>query len=375
MLMFEACRTSHYRLIILSYFFVFVTLLYKAQIFVAISFLAFVFPVLFMGGRVANYRVPLLLLLTCIYLGVIVLSQTSLSVPVIRLDGSGLMSYSSSILAMQAEGFIKQTFTSLFVSVGNKGYLRAVTFVLMIIICTFGFFSVFYTVLLGHLKRYFKPVVWLFPLLVVTAYLVMSSCLALDDRHIGSAEELLHRPFVWAYFVLVVWCAGAGYHRLFGYALPANRQVTWLFLLFTLALAIVPISFGKGISTMKSWKIGYQELPVCQVETARFIRANSHANEVIQDSMSDPHFILSALSERKPYAIDTGGVRMPVGIKPRLNLLKQLKELNDGNEIESFMKEHAIRWYVVNPKGTVQWTEATMRRVAFECGGYRVYHF
>lgn len=375
MLMFEACRTSHYRLIILSYFFVLVTLLYKAQIFVAISFLVLVFPVLFMGGRVANYRTPLLLLLTCIYLGVIALSQASLSVPVMRLDGSGLMSYSSSILAMQTSGFIKQTFTALFVSLGNNGYLRAVSFGLMIIICTFGLFPVLYTLQFGYLKRFFKPSVWLFPLMVLTVYLVMASCLALDNRHIGTPDELLHRPFVWAYFVIVVWCAGAGYHRLFGDALPVSRQSKWYYVLLIIFLMIVPISYGKEISTMKIWGLGYQELPVCQVETARFIRANSYANEVVQDSMSDPHFILSALSERKPYVIDTGGVRMAVGIQPRINLLKQLKELKDGNEIESIMKEQAITWYVVNPTDHIQWDDAMISHIAFECGGYRLYHF
>jgi len=32
----------------------------------------------------------------------------------------------------------------------------------------------------------------------------MASSLALDDRHIGMPEELLHRPFVWAYFKVAV---------------------------------------------------------------------------------------------------------------------------------------------------------------------------
>jgi hypothetical protein len=374
MLMFEACRTTQYRLIILGYFFVFVTLLFKAQIFVAISFTALVFPVLFMGGRVANYRVPLLLLLTCIYLGVIALSQTSLSVPVMRLDGSGLTTYSSLILSFQTDGFIKQTFTSLFVSAGNNWYLRAGVFVLMMLICIFGFFPVLYAVLLRHLKRCFNPVVWLFPLMVLTVYLVMASCLALDDRHIGTPEELLHRPFVWAYFVLVVWCSGATYHRLFGDALPVSRQAKWSFVLFILFLAIVPISFGKGISTFKSWGLGYQELPVCQLEAARFIRENSHVDEVVQDAIND-NLVLFAFSERKSFAIDSGGVRLPVGIQSRLNSLKRLKELKDGNEVESFMKENAIRWYLTNPMDNVQWAEAMMSHVVFGCGGYRVYHF
>ena len=377
MLMLEACRTNQYRLIFLGYIFVFFTLLYKAQIFVAISFLAFVFPVLFMSGRVANYRIPLLLLFTGIYLGVVSLSQMSLSVPTMHLDGSDLTTYSTSIMGIQKGGFIKRTFTSLFLYAGNNGYLRAGTFILMLIISTFGVFPVLYAVLLGHLKRCFKPVVWLFPLIVVTIYLIMASGLALDDRHIGTPEELQHRPFVWAYFVLVVWSAGATYHRLFGDALPVSRQAKWSAALLILFLATVPIYFSKGIQTIKSWSPdfqGGQKLPVCQLEAARFIRANSQRREVVQDAMNE-NLILLALSERKLFAIDTGGVRAPVGIQPRLNSLKQLKELKDGNEVESFMKEHAIRWYVINPKDHVQWAEALAVRVAFECDGYRVYHF
>ena len=140
MLMLEACRTSQYRLVFLSYIFVVITLLYKAQIFVAISFLAFVFPVLFMSGRVAKYRIPLFVLFTGIYLGVVILSQTSLSVPVMRLDGSSLKAYSELIFDMQTDGFIKQIFTSLFFRSGNNGYLKLATFVLMLLVCTFGIF-------------------------------------------------------------------------------------------------------------------------------------------------------------------------------------------------------------------------------------------
>lgn len=84
---------------------------------------------------------------------------------------------------------------------------------------------------------------------------------------------------------------------------------------------------------------------------------------------------MSALSERKPFAIDSGGSRAPVDIRFCLDMLKQLKELKDGNKVDSFMQEHAIRWYVVNPKDHIQWAEAMIDRVAFECGGYRVYHF
>ena len=265
MLMMEGCRITSYRLIVWGYVFVFVTLLYKSQIFVAISFFAFIFPALFMKERIAKYRVFWLLLLTCIYFGIVTLSQTNPHVPIIRLDGTDLTSYSLSILNMQTEGFIKKTFTYFFIHSGNNWYLKAASFVLVLTICTFGVFLIIYILLLKHMKRYFKPDQWLFPLIVVTIYLVMGSCLALDTRHIGTPEELLHRPFVWAYFVLVVWCAGATYHRLFGDALPANRKVSCSLVLLIFSLVPFPFIYGKGIQTMEIWGVGYQFLPVCQV--------------------------------------------------------------------------------------------------------------
>ncbi|HTN94950.1 MAG TPA: hypothetical protein VMJ33_10240 [Gallionella sp.] len=386
MFMLEGCSTNRYRLILLGYFFALVTLLFKAHIFVAISFLAFVFPVLFMKGRTTQYRFFMLLALTCIYVGVAALSQMSLSVPILRLDGSGLETYASNILELQASGIIKNAFIFLFDSAGNNWHLEAGTFALMLVICTFGVFPVLYAVVLRHLKRRFEPMIWLFPMLVVAVYLIMATGLALNDRPIGTHSELLHRPFVWAYFVVVVWSAGAIYYRLFGDALPANKQIRWSLVLLALALEFVPVSYGKGVQTLTSyvpgtniyvsWGNAYQEVPACLVKIAGFIRKNAKADDVVQDSMNDPHFILSAFSERYPYAIAIDNqFRSAINVQPRLDSLQRLKEIKDSNEVESFMKEHAMRWYVVDPTDNVQWADAAKSHLLLTCGGYRAYQF
>ena len=49
---------------------------------------------------------------------------------------------------------------------------------------------------------------------VVFNYLVMAMGLALDTRGVGTRDELLNRPLVWAYFVLAAWTAGGAYHLL-----------------------------------------------------------------------------------------------------------------------------------------------------------------
>lgn len=373
MLLFEACRTNDCRMVFLGFFFVVVTLLFKAQIFVAISFLAMVFPTIFMGGRVVGFRIPLFLISTIVYFGVVALSQSFPSVPSMRLDGSGLTEYPLIILRGLPGNYI-QVLNTFFGCVENQWLLRAGAFALLITFYTFGFFSVAYVVLFGHLRRSLKPAVWLFPLLVVSVYLTMACGLAMDDRHVGADEELLHRPFVWAYFVIVVWCVGAAYHRMFGDAAPAQTQMRLMLVILFFAAAFVPICFGKNVQTIETWRCGHQVLPTSIVNVALFIWEKSNVDDIVQDSMNDRGFILSALTERKSYAVDVNH-RKPAGLQARLDSLLQLKETNDGEAVKRFMEEHAIKWYVVNPNDHVNWAGSLTSHAAFECGGFTVYRF
>lgn len=109
-LVLEGCRSVRLTLILCSYFFVLATLLFKAQIFVAISLLALVLPVFYMRGRWARFRAPILMALTCIYFGAAAISQLSMSVPTLRLDGSGLSAYTAAVLSLRDEGIIKNSF-------------------------------------------------------------------------------------------------------------------------------------------------------------------------------------------------------------------------------------------------------------------------
>ncbi|WNV05360.1 hypothetical protein RP726_02850 [Candidatus Methylospira mobilis] len=375
MLLLEACRTNQFRLICWGYAFVVVTLLYKAQIFVAISWLAFVFPALFIAGIARKYRLLLVLLLSAVFTGVIAASQSIPSVPTIKLDGSSLMPYSSFILSSMENGFIKHLFTSIFDSSENNVYLRAAAFILMLMICTFGAFSIIYAALVGQMKRCFTTAIWMFPLLVVAVYLVMACFLAFDGRGIGKPEELLHRHFVWAYFTLVIWCGAAVYRLIFGNAPPAGNQVKYILSMLVLFSAITPVSYGRGMQAMKNWGMNYPEFPACQVNAALYIRDHSAKDDVAQDSMNDHFLILSTLSGRQPFAVDAGGSRAPLGIQSRLRQLRQLSDLQYGGDAEFFMKTNAIKWYILNPGEHPRWASAMQQHAVFECEGYRVYHF
>jgi hypothetical protein len=200
LLMIEACRSRRVWLIVASYTFVLVTLIFKAQIFVAIAFPLLIFPALFFVGLVVWQRIALFAALTTVFVAVVSFSQHLPTVPILRLDGSSLVAFSQAILSMQSEGAVKTFFSSFLPLAGAHGLV----FALMLLFITFGIFPVVYICQLKRLRHEFEPIVWLFPMLIVGTFLVMAEGLAFDNRHFGSPDELLHRPFVWAYFVLVV---------------------------------------------------------------------------------------------------------------------------------------------------------------------------
>jgi hypothetical protein len=323
----------------------------------------------------ARFRLPALLAATVLYLAVIVACQTIAAVPTMRLDGSGLTVYSSAILGLQVDGNIRRFLAPLIDQSTGVWLGRAVAFALMLVLITFGAFSLLYFTLIQSLRRTFSTPVRVFPWLTLAVYLLMATSLALDDRKLGSPEELMHRPFAWAYFVIVIWCAGATYHRFFGDAAPSDKRVCRILALGVVVLMAVPVGFGRGVETLKTAGIGFQRLPACQVAVATFIHENSEAHEVFQDSSNDPQLILSALAERQPFAIDSGGVRTPSGMDSRLDSLRQLKTTSDRVEAAHFMKTHAIKWYVVEPSDRVQWSHDVASPPIFECGGYKVYGF
>lgn len=376
LLMIEACRSERLGLIFASYFFLLLTLLFKAQIFVAVVFVILIFPAIFFPRLATWLRVASVFVLASVFIGVVNFSQRSPSVPVLRLDGSSLPTFSQLILENQRNGLVKGIFSEALPFAASHGLLGLV-FGLMLLVVTFGIFPAVYGWQLKRLRQQFEPVVWSFPILIVGTFLVMAIGLALDDRRIGRPEELLHRPFVWAYFVIVVWAIASAYQLHFGDAPPAKGSaVKWTLPIVTMMMLIlIPGYFGHRIQTMPSWGLGYQELPSCLVKTAAFIKANSVASDIVQDTQNDPKFTLSALSEREPYAIDSGGVRVPQGIAARLQAVATVRTAATLDQALAMSKQLGIQWWVVGPDADVAWASGASQQAAFTCGRYRAFRF
>ncbi len=375
MLLLEGCRSGRYQLVAGAYGFVLLTLLHKAQIFFAIAYLALILPALFFRGLTTRRRVLSWLLLTAVFGAAMAAAQAFPGVPVMRLDGSGLLPYSRLVLNNQSAGMGQELFGALFTASAGHWPLRAAAFAVLLVIVTYGFHSLLYLVQVGRLRRDHEARVWTLPLLAGALYLLMAACLAEDDRRIGMPDELLHRPFLWAYFIMVLWAGAATYRHWWGKAPPPTAAARWSLAAAALALLFVPGHFGTGIQTFPGWGFGHHRLPAGLVQSATFIRAHSQPGELVQDSMAERGMILSALSERRPFASGTNGTREPAGLRARMEALEAAKNLRDPGQAAAFMRLHAIRWYLISPDDQVRWAEGAGLAPAFQSGGFRVYRF
>src|SRR5450830_1719920 len=166
MLMFEAYRTENFKAVAFAYLFLLITLTFKAHIFVAISFLAVVSPALIWRTSNNKYRIAFAVLLSGIYFLVVRLSQFSLSVPTLRLDGTGLSFYSTLAMGGQVDGVIHDIGVWALALAGEHWTLKAFVFSLFVIITTFGFVSFIYATCAYRLRKFHSRVVLLFPVAV-----------------------------------------------------------------------------------------------------------------------------------------------------------------------------------------------------------------
>ena len=252
----------------------------------------------------------------------------------------------------------------------------------MIVISTFGLWIVVYGLAFLCLMPKTSKRVLVFPLLVFLNYLVMALELAMDTRKVGTPEELLHRPFVWAYFVIVVWTSAGLYALLIGNRPPRSLSARVFTAMLVLASLAVPIAFAHNIQTMPAWNgFGSYKLinsvPSGLVAACLYIRKESGPQDLVQDSENDPKFVVTALAERQEFAVGNaaGGIRAPNGLGQRLDELTGFKNTADTEELKEFARNQRISWYILRPTSVVNWPASFLETSVFNSGGYRVYHF
>jgi len=379
MMMFDGCVKRKHSSILIAYILAGLTVFYKAQIFVANAFLILIYPCLFFAGVRTRWRVLTGVILATLFVAVVTLSQRVSFVPTLRLDGSSGGEYISQLLTDFDPGTVKSFFTRVMFGYGYTRLLRAVYAVGMLSLCTFGAWTLITPSVGLWMKRRAPAPILLFPALIVGNYLTMSLGLAMDPHGIGTKDEFLNRPLVWAFFSVVAWTAGAAYFLAFGDKLPKSGLSRGVLATFAFMALATPLVFSQNLQTFPvRGLVRFEEfngVPECLVGAATFVRSHSRSEEILQDSEEDFHFAVTGLSERQSFAIKNFFGVEGDRLRDRLNDLSSFKQMSTAADLKSFAARHNISWYILRPESQVMWPDQFRDNSAFTCGRYRVYHF
>jgi hypothetical protein len=237
------------------------------------------------------------------------------------------------------------------------------------------------------------PLVWLLALwrktwrtseaisIAAVAILLLMTFGLSTNAILGSPDELIHRPFVWTYWLVGSLTAG----RLFSMVTASRPQLpAWAVAIGVLVLFLVPACYGFGLQR-GGWSraSGYSRLHVDQglVDCAHYIRDQSTSNTLTQDSHLDeiPIPVLGALSERPSFAarprfwLWASKSFRESPYHEQLRKLQTLQQATNVPDLQRSVRETGIRWYVIHPGDPNIWPAEFRNHPIFESNGYQVY--
>jgi len=194
-----------------------------------------------------------------------------------------------------------------------------------------------------------------------------------------NAHEFIHRPFVWAYWMVGSLAAG----RLFSMLAPRSPQLwTRAVVVSAVVLTLVPVCYGLGLQGGKG-SVGNVRSNIHVdrglIDCARYIRNQRPADAIVQDSQLDKLLVVGGLTDRPSFAarVDEWTRQSKAfresGYREQLGKLQKLRQAANVSDLQQSVRETGIRWYVVHPDDPNVWPAEFRDQPAFESNGYRVY--
>lgn len=369
----EGIRGKRWLLLAISYLMTASCIIFKAHLFIAVCFVFAIYPIMFWQSIASKYRIALLVLITSLFIITIKISHYADFVPFISLDLSAASRYLTLVVAMIQKVYLRDLMQKV---IGANRWLDIFMGAPFLYYATFGLFGLAYPALAFHFRSKIRKDVLFFPFFAIAMYLIMSLGFAYDKNQMGTPEELLHRPFVWAYFVVCSWVAGAIYMWKFGNHVPSGRLFRCILIVGLAGLLTVPYFLGHKLQIGPMWgnNFSWVRVPAGLVHACLFLRDSSGKRDVFQDSQGDPTVICTGLSERREFLINPmTRTRKPPQFSERKAKIEKLEAFASKKEITDFAVSCGIRWYILQPDDTVQWPKDVLDHPAFEEGGYRIF--
>jgi hypothetical protein len=387
MFILNGCNVSRLGSILFGYAVLVISIVYKAHFFVANAFLLMIYPCVFFRGLRVRWRLLSAVVLVSLFCFVISLSQNVQRIPTVRLDGSTLTTYARFVMTTLEPRLLTSLYQKFLelcqtfpaekqVSMSFAFYAAGI-----LLLYTFGIWTAIYLLTWLLLRRRIAAAAALFPFLVIVNYIVMSLGLAMDSKEVARPEELLHRPFVWAYFVVAAWSAAGAYILLFGPGPPASKFARILATVIGISSIWTPLAWAHNFQTLpfptyRSYK-AMNPVPTGLVKACSYIRENSHPQDLVQDSENDPRLWVTGLTDRQDFAADfRPWKKIPLPeLDQRLRGLAGFKNMTNDTDVTEFARRNKISWYILRPESKVAWPSSVLNTPVFRAGDYRVYHF
>ena len=341
-----------------------------------------IYPCVFFRVLRMHSRIISAVVLSASFYVIVTLSQNMDSVPTLRLDGSALKTYTLEVLWHSDPGFFKSLYQHFLVE-KESAPVFCLYAAIMFLLSTFGIWTAICLFISFRCRVKIEAAALLFPFLVIINYLVISLGIAQDTKGF-QVSELLHRPFVWAYFVVAAWSGAGVYVLLFGNEAPANKISRILAAIITISSFSVPLVWTHNLQTLPikavaSYRV-MNPVPSGLVKACSFIRKHSQPADTIQDSENDPTLWVTGLTDRQDFAADVKpwkGIHHPPRLRlgQRLDDLAAFKNMTNESDVIEFARRNKISWYILRPESKVAWPASVLERPVFRADGYRVYHF
>lgn len=376
--MIEGCRRASYASLVIAYTCLAATAFFKAHVFVANAYPMLIFPALFFAGWNRGVRAGAFIAVSVLFVAVVAVFQLSPQVPVMRLDGSGLGSYLRILDAGTDIGVVKNAMDWLLF---QNHFARIVTLAVgatVVFVGMLGTWSVAAPAALWATRRIQPFALAGFVSIVAANYAIMALGLAIDDRGMGTPEELLNRPMAWAYFV-IVGCGSAAIYALLldRWEVSAARR-RWLLTALVVACLTNVYARSFNIQTLRADPHfrdyeSFNGIPACLVETATWLRDHSAPDAVVQDSANDPEFVVAAIAERPMYVGESGFAGRAKGQDERLAAVRRIEILADAAAFNAFARRAGIGWFLLREDDSARWPQTFLDSAVHRCDGYRVF--
>ena len=373
-LMFRACALGSLRILFFSYALLAWSVMNKAQVFVAASFLLWIWPAFFMAGWSGLRRLAAAAFFIVTYLAAIRVAGRFAFMPTLRFDNSATKQYMISLRQIIGNESLRSFFDRFHTE--SDWWHDARWGTAMLLVCTFGLVAPSCVILFFALRRRLPLPALLLPFAVMASYIFMALRLAFNTNTAWTREELLHRPFVWAYFAAAAWLGGALYWTFFG--AKSARSSAWRALLLALLMG-APLAcgavMGNGLLDGPDWGFTRHALPAGLVDCCEFLRRSAAPADLVQDFRNDPQRFIQALSERRAYFFHLATqTNLPPALLQREAALKNVWNARTLDELIKFAVEREIKWVLLQPGDAVAWPDDMLKDPIYESQGYRVYH-